>query len=84
MKNTLNVGYGNAKAGASGDTAGRATLAVSAKAPAANDKMWTDEESDEIIREAVESIFEQQKYEDPDGKRKAVAACLLRLQMVNK
>ena len=40
--------------------------------------------NDAIIREAVESIFEQKTYADPDGKRKAVDACLIRLQMTNK
>jgi hypothetical protein len=34
-----------------------------------NQKMWTEEERDEIIREAGESIFEQNKYGNFDGKR---------------
>ena len=47
-------------------------------------KMWTNKEADEIIREAVESIFEQKEYKDLDSKRKAVDACLVRLQVVNE
>ena len=47
-------------------------------------KMWTDEETDENIREAVESIFAEKKFEDPNGRRDAVDACLLRLQTINK
>ena len=33
---------------------------------------------------SIESIFEQKKYADPDGKRKAVDACLIRLQMAKE
>jgi len=47
-------------------------------------KMWTDEETDETIRGAVESIFAEKEYEDPNGRRNAVDACLLILQMINK
>jgi hypothetical protein len=46
--------------------------------------MWTDEETDDTIREAVESIFAEKEYEDPNGRRNAVDACLLRLQTINK
>ena len=46
--------------------------------------MWTEHEGDEIIRDAVESIFEQKKYGNPEDTRQAVDDCLVRLQMLNR